>query len=73
MSSAPALNAPHPLAGIETPCLVLDEDRMLHNIDRLKTRLARLGVPLRPHLKTAKSVPAARAVMDSPAGPAAVS
>ncbi|WYJ41891.1 alanine racemase [Bradyrhizobium sp. 2S1] len=46
---------------------------MLHNIARLKTRLARLGVPLRPHLKTAKSIPAARAVMDGPGGPAAVS
>lgn len=46
---------------------------MLHNIARLKTRLARLGVPLRPHLKTAKSIPAARAVMDGPSGPAAVS
>ncbi len=73
MTSAPVLNAPHPLAGIDTPCLVLDEDRMLHNIARLKTRLARLGVPLRPHLKTAKSIPAARAVMDGPGGPAAVS
>ncbi|WP_375778061.1 DSD1 family PLP-dependent enzyme [Bradyrhizobium sp. ma5] len=73
MSAAPVLNAPHPLADIETPCLVLDEDRMLHNIARLKTRLSRLGVPLRPHLKTAKSVPAARAVMDGPGGPAAVS
>lgn len=46
---------------------------MLHNIARLKTRLSQLGVPLRPHLKTAKSIPAARAVMDSPGGPAAVS
>ncbi|MGF6311408.1 D-serine deaminase-like pyridoxal phosphate-dependent protein [Bradyrhizobium sp. i1.8.4] len=73
MSSAPVLNAPHPLADLDTPCLVLDEDRMLHNIARLKTRLAPLGVPLRPHLKTAKSIPAARAVMDGPAGPAAVS
>jgi D-serine deaminase-like pyridoxal phosphate-dependent protein len=73
MSSAPVSTTTHPLAGIETPCLVLDEDRMLHNIARLKTRLARLGVPLRPHLKTAKSIPAARAVMDGPGGPAAVS
>ncbi len=46
---------------------------MLHNIARLKTRLARLSVPLRPHLKTAKSIPAAHAVMDGPGGPAAVS
>ena len=36
-------------------------------------RLAGLGVRLRPHLKTAKSVEVARRVMDSPRGPATVS
>lgn len=63
----------HPLAGIETPGLVLDEGRMLNNIARLRTRLTQLGVSLRPHLKTAKSIDIARAVMDGSAGPAAVS
>ncbi|CAN7360748.1 alanine racemase [Phenylobacterium sp. LjRoot225] len=61
------------LCELETPCLVLDRDRMEHNIARLRGRLARFDVSLRPHLKTAKSVEVARAVMTSPAGPATVS
>ncbi|KJC42952.1 alanine racemase [Bradyrhizobium sp. LTSP885] len=73
MPLAPAPTPLRSLAGIETPCLVLDEGRMLNNIARLRGRLTRLGVPLRPHLKTAKSVEVARAVMDGPTGPAAVS
>ncbi|MBR0796474.1 DSD1 family PLP-dependent enzyme [Bradyrhizobium jicamae] len=71
MSHAPATKPS--LAGIETPGLVLDEGRMLNNIARLRTRLTQLGVRLRPHLKTAKSIEVARAVMEGPAGPAAVS
>jgi D-serine deaminase-like pyridoxal phosphate-dependent protein len=46
---------------------------MERNIARLRTRLDGLGVTLRPHLKTAKSVDVARRVMTSPAGPATVS
>jgi len=61
------------LGELETPCLLLDEPRMQANIDRLKTRMARLGVTLRPHLKTPKSIDVARRVMVSPEGPAAVS
>jgi D-serine deaminase-like pyridoxal phosphate-dependent protein len=61
------------LQELATPCLVLDADRMERNIARLRRRLAGLGVPLRPHLKTAKSVEVARRVMTSPAGPATVS
>jgi D-serine deaminase-like pyridoxal phosphate-dependent protein len=61
------------LQELETPALVLDHDRMLRNIGRLRARLAPMGVRLRPHLKTAKCVEVARAVMDSPAGPATVS
>lgn len=61
------------LQTLETPCLLLDEPRMLANIERLKSRLAKLGVTLRPHLKTPKSVDVARLCMESPQGPAAVS
>jgi D-serine deaminase-like pyridoxal phosphate-dependent protein len=61
------------LEDLATPCLLLDADRMERNVARLKSRLAGLGVPLRPHLKTAKSVDVARRVMSSPAGPATVS
>ena len=61
------------LQDLETPCLVLDAARMERNIERLRGRLARLGVGLRPHLKTAKSIEVARKVMESPEGPATVS
>ena len=61
------------LGDLATPCLVLDADRMERNIARLRARLDGLGVALRPHLKTAKSVDVARRVMTSPAGPATVS
>ena len=39
-----------------TPDLLLDEAKMTRNIERLKARAQRLGVTLRPHLKTAKSI-----------------
>ncbi|MGT2515358.1 alanine racemase [Sphingomonas panni] len=46
---------------------------MDRNIARLKTHLAPMGVTLRPHLKTGKSVEVAARLMESPAGPATVS
>lgn len=61
------------LGDLATPCLILDADRMEHNIARLRARLDGLGVVLRPHLKTSKSVDVARRLMTSPAGPATVS
>jgi D-serine deaminase-like pyridoxal phosphate-dependent protein len=67
-----------PVAGscletLDTPSLVLDERRMTANIRRMRGRMQALGVQLRPHLKTPKSIDVARRVMDSPEGPAAVS
>src|SRR5918993_3984257 len=64
---------PTPFDSLETPCLLLDADRMEANILRLRSRLARLGVQLRPHLKTAKSIDVARAMMDGGTGPITVS
>ncbi len=61
------------LGDLQTPCLVLDVDRMDRNIARLRTKLDGLGVTLRPHLKTAKSVEVARRMMSTPQGPATVS
>ncbi|HEY0956001.1 MAG TPA: DSD1 family PLP-dependent enzyme [Roseateles sp.] len=61
------------LQDLETPCLVLDAERLERNVARLRGRLAELGVGLRPHLKTCKSVEVARKVMDSTTGPATVS
>lgn len=61
------------LAALPTPCLLLDEARMLGNIARIRGRLAGTGVRYRAHLKTAKSVEVARRQMETPAGPAMVS
>ena len=58
---------------LPTPCLLLTEAVMRGNIDRLKCRLGSLGVPLRPHLKTSKSIEIARLLMETPQGPATVS
>lgn len=41
--------------GLETPCLILDKARLEGNLARMTASMDRLGVPLRPHLKTVKS------------------
>lgn len=61
------------LAALPTPSLVLDERRMLRNVERLRAHLDALGVPLRPHLKTPKSVEVARHMLTDGTGPATVS
>ena len=48
------------LHDLPTPAALLDETRLLHNIQRMQQRMNGLGVRLRPHVKTAKSVPVAR-------------
>ena len=58
---------------LETPCLLLDQSCMMRNVTRLKRRLEALGVPLRPHLKTSKSVDVAKRIVDSVTGAATVS
>lgn len=49
------------LADLETPALLLDEPRLQANLRRVATRMAQLGVRLRPHVKTAKCLEVARA------------
>lgn len=56
-----------------TPALLLDEGRMMRNIDRLAARAAALGVSLRPHLKTAKSTQIAQRLGGGHSGPITVS
>lgn len=43
-------------ADFETPCLLLHRDRLERNVRAMADRFREIGVPLRPHLKTAKSV-----------------
>ena len=61
------------LLALPTPALVLDEARMHRNVERLRTHLGPLGVEIRPHLKTVKSVEVARRVLKDGTGPATVS
>lgn len=61
------------LAALPTPCLLLEEEKLQANTDRLARRLHERGVALRPHLKTCKNIEIARCCMESPCGPATVS
>jgi D-serine deaminase-like pyridoxal phosphate-dependent protein len=56
-----------------TPALVVDEGRMTRNIDRMRRRVAALGVSFRPHVKTAKSPEVTQRLMPTPGGPITVS
>ena len=58
---------------LQTPCLLLDQPRLAHNGERMRARATQLGVTIRPHLKTAKSVDAAKSILGTPPGPATVS
>src|SRR5690349_21122212 len=61
------------LTDLETPALVLDRARLDRNIARMRSQLGGLGVQLRPHLKTAKSIEVARRVVGADGGPITVS
>lgn len=61
------------LSQLDTPCLLLDGDRMGSNISRMKEGLGRLGVNLRPHMKTAKSLEVAKMLLEGTAGGITVS
>lgn len=73
MNHTPQTQACLPLAGLETPALLLDETRMRRNIARMRTQLQGLGVSFRPHVKTNKSMDVTRLLMDSATGPITVS
>jgi len=51
------------LAALSTPALLLDKGRLMANIARMQASADRLGVKLRPHLKTLKSAQAAQALI----------
>src|SRR5262245_10766078 len=61
------------LTEIETPCLLLDLDRLERNLARMREHCRGRGVQLRPHLKTAKSVDVARLAAGGAPMPATVS
>ena len=51
------------LSELGTPSLLLDKGRLMANIARMQVSAERLGVKLRPHLKTLKSAQAAEALI----------
>jgi D-serine deaminase-like pyridoxal phosphate-dependent protein len=59
--------------GLQTPCLLLEESRMIANIKRLAMRAEMLDVILRPHLKTSKCKEIATRTLTGEVGPATVS
>ncbi|MCB1355565.1 MAG: alanine racemase [Maritimibacter sp.] len=61
------------LGDLVTPALLLDRAKLDRNVRRLADRAAALGVVLRPHMKTAKSIDVARVVFPGAPGPITVS
>jgi D-serine deaminase-like pyridoxal phosphate-dependent protein len=61
------------ISELETPKLLLDRTIMMANIDRMARHLSKLGVPLRPHVKTSKSAPIANALTKGQPGGITVS
>lgn len=62
-----------PLGQLETPALLLERDRMHHNIARMQAQIDRLGVTFRPHVKTAKCIEVVLAMSGGTTGPITVS
>ena len=58
---------------VPTPSFVIEEERLDKNLRRALDQARRLGVTLRPHLKTHKSIGIALRQMETPQGPACVS
>ncbi|MBN8898460.1 MAG: alanine racemase, partial [Rhodospirillales bacterium] len=61
------------LASLPTPSLVLDKQVLERNIRRMADILAARGVPLRPHMKTAKSIEVAHLALQGQPGGITVS
>lgn len=61
------------LAELPTPSLLLDRVKLDANIDRMRRHLAPLGVPLRPHAKTAKCIEVIRLALHGQPGGITVS
>lgn len=72
-TSTPVTAVPGRLSEILTPAAIIDLDRLERNCARMLTRARKLGVALRPHLKTAKSAEVARLATENGHGPITLS
>jgi D-serine deaminase-like pyridoxal phosphate-dependent protein len=50
---------------LNTPAALIDTDRMQHNIARMQERMNALNVAFRPHVKTTKCLPIAKAQIEA--------
>ncbi|MGN6154369.1 MAG: alanine racemase [Sphingomicrobium sp.] len=64
---------PDTILAIPTPALILDRRRLQANAERMRTRVHQLGVGLRPHVKTSKSIDVLRLLAGDVPGPITVS
>lgn len=53
------------LDNLQTPALLIDEQKMRRNIERMQSRMQSLGVAFRPHVKTSKCAEVARLQRDA--------
>ncbi|MDQ1050901.1 DSD1 family PLP-dependent enzyme [Streptomyces sp. V4I2] len=72
-TSATNADSARTLADPDTPFAVVDVRKTRRNVERLAARADRLGVALRPHVKTAKSLDVARLLHDGTPCPVTVS
>lgn len=50
------LRRPETILDLPTPALILDRSKLERNAERMRERVRQLGVTLRPHVKTSKSI-----------------
>lgn len=65
--------APTSILDLTTPALLLDRGRLESNAARMRHRVAELGVTLRPHVKTSKSIDVLKILAGGLDGPITVS
>ena len=54
-----------PITDLNTPAALIDTERMQRNILRMQSRMNDLGVTFRPHVKTTKCLPIAKAQIEA--------
>ena len=54
-----------PITDLNTPAALIDTERMQRNILRMQSRMNGLGVTFRPHVKTTKCLPIAKAQIEA--------
>ena len=72
-SVAHKAQVPGSICDLSTPALLLDRIRLERNATRMRDKVRQLGVTLRPHVKTSKSIDVLRVLADSGDVPITVS